>query len=138
LLANKKPAILVVDDEKSVRELICAMLEPEGYQVFAAEGGKQAINIAVRPEVNIDILITDIIMPRMNGRDLANRICSIMPFIKVLFVSAYTAEILSHHQLCPDGADFIRKPFNKETLLERISRVWVSSPKWKELVSKQA
>lgn len=138
MLANKKPTILVVDDDKAVRELICLMLESEGYEVFSAEGGRQAISIAVKPEVNIDILITDILMPHMHGKELANRICAIRPFIKVLFVSAYTAEILSTHNLCPDGADFIKKPFTKELMMERISRVWASSPKWKELVSKQA
>jgi two-component system, cell cycle sensor histidine kinase and response regulator CckA len=138
LLANKKPTILVVDDERSVRELIRVMLESEGYDVFVADGGKAAIALAADLETNIDILITDIIMPHMNGKDLANRISSIKPFIKVLFVSAYTAEILTSHNLCPDGADFIKKPFTKEIMLDRISKVWASSPKWKVLVSKQA
>jgi two-component system, cell cycle sensor histidine kinase and response regulator CckA len=138
LLANKKPTILVVDDERAVRELIRVMLESEGYDVFVADGGKAAITLAADLESNIDILITDIIMPHMNGKDLANRICAIKPFIKVLFVSAYSAEILTSHNLCPDGADFIKKPFTKEIMLDRISKVWASSPRWKALVSKQA
>ena len=104
--------------------------------MFTADGGKAAIEIACRPEANIDILITDIIMPHMNGKDLANRICAIRPFIKVVFVSAYSAELLFSNNLCPEGCDIIRKPFTKETLLNRIRQVWTTSPKWKELVSK--
>lgn len=69
-----------------------------------------AIQLASDPENQFDILLTDIIMPQMNGRELANRLCSFKPFIKVLFVSAYSAEILKHHNLCPQGADYIKKP----------------------------
>jgi two-component system cell cycle sensor histidine kinase/response regulator CckA len=136
MLASRKPTILVVDDEKSVRELMRLILEQEGFVVHAAEGGKEAIKIASDPDVMIDIVITDILMPRMNGKDLANRIASMKPFIKVLFVSAYSAELLSTHNLSPEGAELIRKPFTKEILLDRIGRVWASSPSWKELVSK--
>lgn len=136
MLANKTPTFLVVDDESPVREIIQLHLESQGFQVFTADGGKAAIEIASRPETNIDILITDIIMPHMNGKDLANRISAIRPFIKVLFVSAYSAELLFSNNLCPEGCDIIRKPFTKEALLNRIGQLWASSPKWKELVSK--
>jgi CheY-like chemotaxis protein len=135
LLASRKPTILVVDDEKSVRELIRLSLEAEGYEVYTADGGKEAIRIASDPNALIDIIITDILMPHMHGKELANRISVMKPFIKVLFVTAYSAEILTSHHLCPEGADFIKKPFTKEILLERISRVWASSPKWTELVA---
>lgn len=136
MLASRKPSILVVDDERSVRELIRLNLESDGFEVYTAGGGKEAIQIAADPETIIDILLTDILMPHMNGKELANRISSMKPFIKVLFVSAYSAEILSSHRLCPEGADYIKKPFTKEALLERISQVWTSSPKWTELVHK--
>lgn len=124
-----------MDDERSVRELICLNLRKSGFEVFEAKSGREALLIATTPETNIDILISDIIMPHMNGRDLANRISSIKPFIKVLFMSAYSAEILSNFKLCPDGADFIKKPFTMAELMERVSRVWAMSPKWKELVA---
>ncbi len=125
-----------MDDEKPLREIIQLHLESQGFEVFVADGGKAAIEIACRPEANIDILITDIIMPHMNGKDLANRICAIKPFIKVVFVSAYSAELLFSNNLCPEGCDIIRKPFTKEALLNRVAQVWSYSPKWKELVSK--
>jgi two-component system cell cycle sensor histidine kinase/response regulator CckA len=135
MLANKQPNILIVDDEPQVRSWMQAILSSQNYPVWTAENGKDAIKIAADPDSEIDILITDIIMPQMNGKDLANRIAAIRPFIKVLFISAYTAEILAPNNLCPEGADLIKKPFTRETLLDRISRVWASSPKWKELVS---
>lgn len=135
LLANKNPTLLIVDDERSVRELISLNLKAAGFEVYDAKSGREALEIAASPETNIDVLISDIIMPHMNGRDLANRIASMKPYIKVLFMSAYSAEILSNFKLCPDGADFIKKPFTMAALMERIGRVWASSPKWKELVS---
>ena len=135
MLASRKPTLLIVDDERSVRELICLNLRASGFEVYEAKSGREGLEIAAAPETNIDVLISDIIMPHMNGRDLANRIASMKPFIKVLFMSAYSAEILSNFKLCPDGADFIKKPFTMDALVERIGRVWVSSPKWNELVS---
>ena len=135
--ANKKPTVLVVDDEKRILDLIRIMLESEGYQVYSTESAREAIKIASNPDAAIDLLLTDILMPQMNGRELANRIFSIKPFIRVLFISAYSAEILDHHKFYPDGADFIRKPFTKEELTDKISRIMASSIYWRDLVSKQ-
>jgi two-component system cell cycle sensor histidine kinase/response regulator CckA len=138
LIAGRKPTLLVVDDERSVREFICLNLRDEGFEVYDAKSGRDALLIASARESNIDILISDIIMPLMNGRDLANRISSIKPFIKVLFMSAYSAEILADFKMCPDAADFIKKPFKMSELLGRIDRVWAASPKWKDLVPNHA
>lgn len=136
MLANRKPTILVVDDDQSVRELIVLFLETSGFIVYQAPGGHEAMDLVTSPDIIVDILVTDIIMPRMNGKQLANRVSSIKPHIKVLFVSAYSAEILTSQNLCPSGADYIRKPFNRDVLLGKISKVWATSPKWRELVSK--
>jgi two-component system cell cycle sensor histidine kinase/response regulator CckA len=136
VLASRKPSILVVDDDRSVRDLIRLMLEQEGFSVLVADSGRAAIRIASDPEVLIDVVITDILMPHMNGKELATRISSMKPFIKVIFISAYTADLIWTHRLCPEGSDFIKKPFTKEALIDRVSRVWASSPKWKDLVSK--
>lgn len=134
-VVNRKPIVLVVDDDASVRELIVLFLESSGFTVLQAPGGAEALELVTSPDSIVDILVTDIIMPKMNGKQLANRVCSIKPHIKVLFVSAYSAEILSSQNLCPTGSDYIRKPFTRETLLNKISRVWVTSPKWRELVT---
>lgn len=138
MLASRKPHILVVDDEPNVLQLIRIFLEGDGFKVETASGGKQALEIITRPDVLVDILITDILMPQMNGRDLATRISSIKPYIKVLFISAYSADVLIHYNLCPAGADYIKKPFTKLQLLERIGQVWTSSPQWKEIMARSA
>jgi two-component system cell cycle sensor histidine kinase/response regulator CckA len=128
--------ILVVDDEKGVRDLVRLMLEQEGYEVLDAEDGRTALRIVSRLDIKIDLLITDILMPFMNGWELANRILSIRPGIKVMYISAYSAEILSHHNLCPEKADYIRKPFRKDVLTEKISRMLSFSAMWDTLLSK--
>lgn len=138
MFGKRKPTLLIVDDEPSVRELICLHLRSSGFEVFDTKGGREAIQIAAAPDMHIDILISDIIMPHMNGRDLANRISSMKPSIKVLFMSAYTSEILSNFKLCPEGSDFIKKPFTMAGLEERIGRVWASGAKWRELVSQES
>jgi two-component system cell cycle sensor histidine kinase/response regulator CckA len=136
--ANKKPIILVVDDDAAIRDIVRRNLEEEGYQVYTADGGKAALLLVTEPDIQIDILITDILMPYMNGRDLANRISGIKTGIKVLFISAYTAEILTQNHMCPEGAELIKKPFTKATVLERVERVWADGVRWKELVGRRA
>lgn len=118
-----KPLILVVDDEKDVRAVVRLMLEEGGYRVIDAESGREAIAIAANPGDPISLLVTDILMPLMNGRDLADRIASIRPTIKVLFISAYSAEILTAHNLCPAGSDYLKKPFDARTLLAKVANV---------------
>ena len=88
-----------------------------------ADGGKEALRLVSDFDNPITLLITDVLMPYMNGRDLANRITSIRPGIKVLFISAYSAEILSNYQIDPERTDFIRKPFDKKALLARIDKL---------------
>jgi two-component system cell cycle sensor histidine kinase/response regulator CckA len=136
--ANKKPIVLVVDDDAAIRDIARRNLEEEGYEVYTADGGKAALVLVTAPDMQIDILITDILMPYMNGRDLANRISGIKPGIKVLFISAYTAELLTQNNMCPEGAELIKKPFTKSYMLERIERVWADGVIWKELVVRKS
>jgi len=136
--ANKKPIVLVVDDDAAIRDIARRNLEEEGYEVYTADGGKAALLLVTQPDMQIDILITDILMPYMNGRDLANRVSGIKPGIKVLFISAYTAELLTQNHMCPEGAELIKKPFTKSYMLERIERVWADGVIWKELVTRRS
>lgn len=126
-----------MDDEKSVRELIRIILEKEGYQVIVAANGPEALKLA-GDSGTFDILITDILMPVMNGRELANRMSANAPDLKVLFISAYSAEVLTYHHLCPDKADLIRKPFRNHILVDKLKDMLFSGYSWKEIVSKQA
>lgn len=120
---SRKPLVLLVDDEQDVRSVVRLMLEDGGYEVMEADGGKEALRLVSDFDNPITLLITDVLMPYMNGRDLANRITSIRPGIKVLFISAYSAEILSSYQIDPERTDFIRKPFDKKALLARIDKL---------------
>jgi two-component system cell cycle sensor histidine kinase/response regulator CckA len=138
LVEQKKPSILVVDDESNVRDLIELMLAESGYPVHTAASGREAIQIASDLDNPIDILVTDILMPYMNGKELATRISSMRPYIKVLFVSAYSADILANNNMFPKGADFIRKPFDKHQLLSRIEKIVALSLSWPVLVSRSA
>lgn len=138
MTANPKPTILVVDDERSVRDLLRSILEEAGYHVLDASDGKEALKFFAIPTTKIDLLLTDVIMPNMNGRELANRISAFWPDVRVLFISAYAAEVLVSHNLAPDGADFIKKPFRKKELLENVTRIMSVSFAWKELISRQA
>jgi two-component system, cell cycle sensor histidine kinase and response regulator CckA len=114
---------LVVDDEEDVRTIVRLMLENDGFEVMDASGGREALQIVSNADNPISILITDVLMPQMNGRDLANRVASIRPGIKVLFISAYSAEILSNYQIDAERTDFLRKPFDKKALLARIDKL---------------
>lgn len=137
MTANPKPTVLVVDDEKPVRNLIRTILQGAGYPVLDARDGKEALKMISLPGSKIDILVADVIMPGMNGKNLANRICAILPEVRVLFISAYTADVLAYHNLYPDGVDFLRKPFRRAELIEKVTRIMAVSFTWKELVSKR-
>jgi two-component system, cell cycle sensor histidine kinase and response regulator CckA len=78
--------------------------------------------------------VTDILMRQMNGKDLASRVSSILPYLTVLFGSAYSAAILDQHDLCPKGADVVKKPFTGKTLLSKIDALATAGHHWIELV----
>lgn len=136
MLANKKPSLLIVEDDLATRDLARAVLEADGYVVFFAASARDAISAAAVPDRQIDILITDSIMAQMPGRELANRIASIKPSLKVLFASAYGAEVLTSHNLSPEGADCLRKPYTADQIRERVAKVMASGRQWRALVAK--
>jgi CheY-like chemotaxis protein len=136
-MANK-PVILIVDDEKVVRDLVSAQLSTAGYEVITAPGGREALRHITDHQVRIDLLITDVLMPFMNGRELATRVSVIRPRLRVLFISAYSADILSGYDLCPDGVDFVRKPFRTGEIATRVERILKSAPTWREIISRAA
>ena len=92
------------------------MLERLGYQVMPARTPGEAIRIAQEHASEIHLLITDVVMPEMNGRDLAKNLLSLYPHLKRLFMSGYTANVIAHHGVLDEGVNFIQKPFSKETL----------------------
>jgi two-component system cell cycle sensor histidine kinase/response regulator CckA len=115
--------ILVVEDEDGVRKVVVEMLQKQGYHVLAASGGQEAIDLCASNQERIDMLITDVVMPKMSGRELADRIRVMRPSINVLFVSGYTDSAIVHHGVLDPGTDFLQKPFAPEQLAAKVREV---------------
>jgi DNA-binding NtrC family response regulator len=96
------------------------MLERMGYYVLAAGRPKEAISLAREHAGEIHLLMTDVVMPEMNGRDLAKNLLSLYPHLKCLFMSGYTTNVIAHHGVLDEGVQFIQKPFSREQLGTRV------------------
>ena len=120
--------ILLVEDEKSVRDLARRILERRGYNVISASDGGEAIERVEREEQPIHLLLTDVIMPGLNGQDVALRIRALRPDIRVLFMSGYNEEAVLRHGVLAAGAAFIEKPFSPAVLLDRVRGILSSDP----------
>lgn len=107
--------ILLVEDEPALLKLGRRMLEALGYRVLAAPGPYEALDIADREE-GIDLLVTDVIMPRMNGRELMNSLKRIHPELRVLYISGYTAEVIANQGVLEEDVHFLQKPFSMNAL----------------------
>ena len=115
--------VLFVEDEQSVRELVRDYLRGVGYRVIDAGDGIEALEAAASHKGPIHILITDVVMPRLSGRDLATRLSSAWPDLKVLFISGYTDDTIVRHGVLEGGVAFLQKPFNLNALAEKIREV---------------
>ena len=109
-----------MEDEAAVLKLACAILEGLGYNVLAAALPAEAEKMAGKHDGRIDLLITDVVMPQMNGRQLAERIQALHPGLRTLFMSGYTANVIAHHGVLEDGVYFIQKPFSRQDLAARV------------------
>lgn len=112
--------ILVVEDNPTILALTARLLEQSGYQTLTACTPSEAIDTARSHADKIDLLVTDVVMPDMNGRDLAKNLMTHCPDIKCLFMSGYTANIIAHQGLLDKGVHFIQKPFTASTLTAKI------------------
>ena len=112
--------VLVVEDEPAVRGLIRLTLEPLGYTVLEAADGYEALQLIEQRHSEIHLLLTDVIMPLMNGQELATSLESILPGTKVLYMSGYTDEVLAFHDIAKPEIDFIQKPFTPSELAEKV------------------
>jgi PAS domain S-box-containing protein len=112
--------ILVVEDEPAILELAATILERQGYTVLAAPTPAEAIHLATRHPGPIHLLLTDMIMPGMNGRDLANSLLAANPHLKSLFMSGYTAGAIGHHGVLDADVSFIQKPFSINELAAKV------------------
>jgi PAS domain S-box-containing protein len=115
--------VLVVEDEESVRNLAMRILQGYGYQVLTAANGQEALEIFERHDGPIHLILTDVVMPRMSGKELAVRMGDLQPGIKVLFMSGYTDNAIVHHGILDKGIAFIQKPFTPEGLARKVNEV---------------
>jgi two-component system, cell cycle sensor histidine kinase and response regulator CckA len=120
--------ILLVEDEANLRYLARQFLEKQGYRVIEAADGAVAMQIAVAHEGVIHLLLTDVIMPGMNGRELAQRVSEIRPNIKVLYMSGYTENVIGHDGMLDAGVRLLQKPFTLRDLKDRVREVLNASP----------
>ncbi|MFM7150012.1 MAG: response regulator, partial [Gemmataceae bacterium] len=112
--------VLLVEDEDGVRRLARHMLTAHGYQVIEAAQGKEAIISVEQNPGSIHLLITDLVMPDMSGRTLADQVASLDPNIKILFMSGYTDDAIVRHEIYLDRIHFLQKPFTMSNLLTKV------------------
>ena len=118
--AKGSETVLLVEDQPSLRELAQIILEKDGYRVLSAESPSQAIAMAETYVEPIHLLVTDVVLPGMNGRVLAERLMQKRQELKILFVSGYTEDIIAHHGELDPGTNFLEKPFTHETLSAKV------------------
>jgi CheY-like chemotaxis protein len=120
--------VLLVEDDQQVRTLTHTMLGARGYHVLEAASPAEALRFLGDPDSKVDLLLTDIVMPGMNGAELARRACGLHPGIRVLFMSGYTeGGVIDRGELTPESP-FIQKPFSLTTLNRKIREVLRNSP----------
>jgi PAS domain S-box-containing protein len=115
--------VLLVEDEPAIMEMAKRMLERLGYRVVATDTASEAIRLAGNHTGEMHLLITDVIMPEMNGRDLADQLHTVHPDIKILFMSGYTADVIAHRGVLDEGVNFIQKPFSMRDLGIKVREV---------------
>jgi PAS domain S-box-containing protein len=112
--------LLLVEDEAGIRELTSELLAAWGYEVLVARNGVEALDISGKHRGAIHLMVTDVVMPHMNGRDLALRMRQMRPEIKVIYMSGYTDNLVLQGGMVEEGSDFIQKPFSAETFAKRV------------------
>ncbi len=115
--------VMVVEDEPAILKMTSLMLEKLGYQVLPVGKPEEAIRLAQTHTGRIDLLMTDVIMPQMNGRALANTLIALHPDLKLLFMSGYTANVIAHHSVLDEGVHFIQKPFSRKELAAKVRQI---------------
>ena len=123
IVTRGNETVLIVEDEPALLKMGRIMLEKFGYSVLTAPTPNEAIAVARERVGEINLLITDVVMPEMNGRELAENIMSFSPGLKCLFMSGYTGDVIAHHGVLDEGVNFVQKPFSMQTLSVKVREV---------------
>jgi DNA-binding response OmpR family regulator len=115
--------VLIVEDEAAIRMLVRMALERCGYRVLTAESGTDALEVADRHQGDIHLLITDVMIPDMNGPDIATELAASRPNLNTLFMSGYMDDALTDHGRRAGHVDFIEKPFSPRVLAQRVREI---------------
>lgn len=115
--------VLVVEDDQAVREVVAVLLTSHGYQTLTAPNGAEALALAEHYEGPIHLLLTDVVMPGMNGKELYQRLAGSRTELKALFMSGYTSDMAFFHGVHEGGIEFLRKPFMALELTHRVREV---------------
>ena len=115
--------ILIVEDEPAILSMATMMLKRFGYNVLTASSPAEALDMENVNRAGIDLLISDVVMPGMNGKDLSERLKEYYPNLKCLFMSGYTSNVIAHHGILADGMQFLQKPFSKTDLGKKIRHI---------------
>jgi CheY-like chemotaxis protein len=122
-LLRGSETILLVEDEEEVRKLAVRVLERQGYRVLAARDGDEALLICEQHKDPIHLMLTDVVMPVMNGHEVAKRLESLHPETKVLYMSGYTDNAIVLHGVLVEGVRYIQKPFTVDALTKKVREV---------------
>lgn len=120
---DRKETILLVEDEDSMRKFLAAQLRAEGHHALLAANGEAALSMSEKYPEPIHLLITDVMMPVMNGKELADRLCTLRPDIKVLFISGYRREDIFPDDVCEERNDWLPKPFAGSDFLRKVKEM---------------
>jgi len=115
--------ILLVEDEDQIRRVANAVLTRAGYRVVEARRPSEAMQLFTRDMESVDLLLTDVVMPEMSGRQLAEKLASVRAGVRVLFMSGYTNDAILHHGVLAPGVSFIQKPLTPDNLLRKVRQV---------------
>ena len=123
VLRRGSETVLLVEDDEAVRELTCEVLEMHGYTVLAVADAGEAPRVLEGASRPIHLLVTDVVMPRLSGRELTERLRSLRPGLRVLYISGYADTAIVHHGVLDPGTPFLQKPFTPDTLLRSVRKV---------------
>jgi CheY-like chemotaxis protein len=118
--AKGSETILIVEDEEALRELARELLEANGYKVIEAELGENALRLVEGSQTPIDLLLTDVVMPGMGGKQLAKQLLELRPGLHVLYMSGYTDDVINNRGVLPENTLLLPKPFTRAVLLRKV------------------